>query len=149
MDSFLNAEPMLGRAGYRPGTILTPESRFLKMFPERAKTEVKEMLKKAMEEAKAIDFTRSDEYTVAEWLKIRLEIYSKPHIPASTAGYYQGFLDLHVIPRTGDIKLNKLTSLDIQKLYNDLREKGSVRKEQKGKQQGLSSSFRATDIVSF
>ena len=124
-------------AGHDPDT----GKQIFKNVLGKSQAEVKEKLKKAMEEAKTIDFTRSDEYTVGEWLQTWFEIYSKPHIRASTARYYQGFMDLHVIPRIGDIKLNKLTSLDIQKLYNDLRENGRVRKEQKGKQPGLSSSF--------
>jgi len=76
-----------------------------------------------------------------ERLPVVTHCYEKPHIRALTTRYYQGFLDLHVIPKVGDIKLNKLTSLEIQNLYNDLRENCRTRKEQKGKQPGLSSSF--------
>lgn len=58
---------------------------------------------------------RTDEYTVASWLWTWYELYSKPNVRPSTAEYYR-----RSIPRIGDIKLNRLTSRDIQKLYRDL-----------------------------
>ena len=41
----------------------------------------------------------------------------------------------------GDIKLNQLQTMDIQRLYNELRENGRIRKEIKDKQPGLSVSY--------
>ena len=43
-------------------------------------------------------------------------------------------------PRIGDIKLNKLTGRDLQKLYQDLRENGRLREAQQEKFPGLSAS---------
>ncbi len=39
-----------------------------------------------------------------------------------------------MIPRIGNIKLTKLTSRDLQKLYKDLMEKGRERKTKTGAQ---------------
>jgi len=47
----------------------------------------------------------------------------------------------HTIPEIGDIKLNKLTSRTIQKLYNNLKNHGRIRDAQKEKNPGLSSSY--------
>ncbi len=58
----------------------------------------------------------------------------------STAEYYRRSIELHVNPRIGAIKLNKLTGLDLQKLYQDLRENGRLREAQKEKSSGLSAS---------
>ena len=41
----------------------------------------------------------------------------------------------------GHIKLNKLNTRDIQKLYNDMKDHGRVREAQKAKNPGLSSSY--------
>ena len=49
-------------------------------------------------------------------------------------------IDHHVIPRLGDIPLNKLTSLDIQQFYKDLLENGRIREDTKAKKPGLSST---------
>jgi hypothetical protein len=46
---------------------------------------------------------------------------------------------VYAIPRIGDIKLNKLTSRDLQKLYKDLQKTGRVRTTKKGSA-GLSST---------
>ena len=58
----------------------------------------------------------------------------------TTARAYQGSIELHIIPRIGSIKLNKLIGWDIQKLYKDLMENSRLRKAQKSKQPGLSST---------
>ena len=49
-------------------------------------------------------------------------------------------IDHHVLPRLGDIPLNKLTSLDIQQFYKDLLESGRMREDTKAKKPGLSST---------
>ena len=66
--------------------------------------------------------------------------YAKPNIRPTTADNYHRSIESHVIPRIGEIKLKKLTSRDIQKLYKDLQENGRLRKSQKIEKPGLSSS---------
>ena len=77
-----------------------------------------------MEAARGIDVSRADEYTVATWLRSWYEIYAKPNIRISTANRYQLMVEQYTIPRIGNIKLTKLTSRDLQKLYKDLMENG-------------------------
>ena len=48
------------------------------------------------------------------------------NIRPSTAGYYRGAMEEYTIPRIGSVKLNKLTSREIQKLYKDLLENGRL-----------------------
>ena len=64
---------------------------------------------------------------VAEWLRLWFELYAKPNIRSSTAGYYRRAMEEYTIPRMGTTKLNKLTSREIQKLYKDLLENGRTR----------------------
>ena len=107
----------------------------------KTQAEVKEKLRKAPEESRELDIIRSDDYTVGEWAKTWFELYSKPNVRPNTAEYYRRLIDCHVIPYIGHIKLNKLTTRDIQKLYNDLKDHGRVREVQKEKNPGLSSSY--------
>ncbi len=123
-------------AGYDPRT----GKRIIKNVLGKTQAEVKQKLSTAMETCKAVDVVRSDDYTVAEWLRTWFALYAKPNIRPTTARSYQGNIELHIIPRIGSIKLNKLTGRDIQKLYKDLMENGRLRKAQKSKQPGLSST---------
>ena len=83
---------------------------------------------------------RADEYTLGTWLQTWYELYAKPHLRFSTAEYYRRGIELHIVPRIGDIPLKKLTGRDLQWLYKDLQEHGRLREAQKGKQPGLSDS---------
>ena len=123
-------------AGYDPET----GKRITKNVLGKTQAEVKEKLSKAIEESKKLDVVRSDEYTVAEWLRLWYELYAKPNIRPTTADSYHRGIESHVIPRIGEIKLKKLTSRDIQKLYKDLQENGRLRKSQKSEKPGLSNS---------
>ena len=105
----------------------------------KTQAEVKEKLAKAIEESKKLDIVRSDEYTVAEWLRLWYELYAKPNIRPTTADSYHRGIESHVIPRIGEIKMKKLTSRDIQKMYKDLQENGRLRKSKK-QQSGLSNA---------
>ena len=124
-------------AGHDPET----GKRINKNVLGKTQAEVKEKLRKALEESRELDIIRSDDYTVGEWAKPWFELYSKPNVRPNTAEYYRRLIDCHVIPYIGHIKLNKLTTRDIQKLYNDLKDHGRVREVQKAKNPGLSSSY--------
>lgn len=55
---------------------------------------------------------RTDEYTLGTWLQTWYELYAKLHLRFSTAEYYRRRgIELHIVPRTGDIPLKKLTGV--------------------------------------
>ena len=114
--------------------------RLIKNVLGKTQAEVKEKLAKAVAEAENVDVRRADEYTLGTWLQTWYELYAKPHLRFSTAEYYRRGIELHIIPRLGDIPLKKLTGRDLQWLYKDLQEHGRLREAQKGKQPGLSDS---------
>ena len=60
----------------------------------KTQAEVKEKLRKALEETRELDIIRSDDYTVGEWLKTWFELYSKPNVRPNTAEYYGGSLNV-------------------------------------------------------
>ena len=123
-------------AGYHPET----GKRIIKNVLGKTQAECKAKLKKAIEESHALDIGRADEYTVAAWLRTWFDLYAKPHIRPSTMNYYHRNIEQHIIPAIGDIPLNKLTTRDLQKLYNDLQSNGRLRKVQKKEKPGLSNS---------
>lgn len=123
-------------AGYNPQT----GKRIIKNVLGKTQAEVKAKLAKALEDSKELDIVRTDEYTVAEWLRLWYELYPEPNVRPTTAASYRRNIELHVIPHIGDIKLNRLTSRELQKFYKDLLENGRLREAQKEKNPGLSNS---------
>ena len=107
----------------------------------KTQAEVKEKLKIKLEESKVLDVSKSESYTVAEWAALWFEIYAKPNIRERTADYYNRYITKHIVPCLGDIKLNKLTGRQIQKMYNDLLDHGRERISQKDKNPGLSGTY--------
>ena len=51
------------------------------------------------------------------------EVYAEPRLRENTKDYYLNYINNHIIPELGDIKLDKLTTIQIQKFYNDLQKK--------------------------
>ena len=94
----------------------------------RTQRECKEKLQKVMEELEKNDVTKRRDYTVGEWAQLWYENYAKPAVRASTAAYYKNYIDQHIVPRIGDIKLTALTTLQIQKFYNETKAHGRVQR---------------------
>ena len=106
----------------------------------RTQAEVKEKLKRAIGECAEVNVEKAEEYTVAAWVRTWYETYSKPHVRESTQRFYEDYIEHHIIPRIGSIKLAKLTGRDIQKMYNDVKAKGRIRKKADG-DRSLSVSY--------
>ena len=104
----------------------------------KTQAEVKEKLKKAIEENVGIDYGRAKTYTVGSWLEVWMENYAKVKLRPSTFKTSQGFLKTHIKPQLGGIPLAELTSLDLQRFYKHLLDGGRVdRVEAKKKPKGL------------
>ena len=104
----------------------------------KTQTEVKEKLKRAIEENVGIDYGRARIYTVGTWLEVWMENYAKIKLRPSTYKTSQGFLKNHIKPQIGSIPLADCTSLDLQRFYKHLLDGGRVdRIEAKKKPKGL------------
>ena len=90
----------------------------------KTQAEVKEKLKKAIEENIGIDYGRAKNYTVGSWLEVWMENYAKIKLRPSTFKTSQGFLKNHIKPQIGSIPLADLTSLDLQRFYKHLLDGG-------------------------
>ena len=106
----------------------------------RSQAEVKEKLKQAIGEIQALDITKAGKYTVGEWMEVWFQDYAKIKVRPSSHQTYQGYIHNHIRPNIGDIPLEKLASLDLQKFYKKLLTTGRVdRVEAKGQPKGLSA----------
>ena len=102
--------------------------------------EVKERLKRAIEENAELDFSKAGEYTIGQWMDVWFENCAKVKARPSSHQTYQGYIDHHIKPYIGGIPLGKLTTLDLQRLYKKLLDGGRIeRVESKSQSKGLSS----------
>ena len=114
-----------GRAGTPQGTTRRP-----------ARPSTK---KAAIEETKSLDVTKAGKYTVGTWMDEWFENYAKIKVRPSSHQTYRGYINNHIKPNIGKIPLEKLTSLELQKLYKKLLTSGRIdRVESKKQAKGLS-----------
>ena len=112
---------------YTAGYDAKTGKRIIRNVLGKTQAEVKEKLKKALEECQGIEARKSeDEYTVTSWLRTWYELYAKPNVRTATANRYQLIIEHYTVPRIGNIKLKKLTTRHLQKLYKELLENGRL-----------------------
>ena len=106
----------------------------------KTQAEVKEKLKRAIEENKGLDIVKAGQYTLGQWMDVWFENYAKLKVRPSSHQTYKGYINNHIKPHVGSIPLSKLTSLDLQKLYKMLLAEGRIdRIEAKHQPKGLSA----------
>ena len=106
----------------------------------KTQAEVKEKLKRAIEETAGLDIVKAGQYTVGQWMDVWFENYAKIKVRPSSHQTYRGYIDNHIKPNIGDISLSKLSSLDLQKFYKKLLSGGRVERiEAKKQPKGLSA----------
>ena len=105
----------------------------------KTQKECKEKLAAALEQTGKVDAHKTGQYTVGQWAETWFENYAKPSIRETTAAYYKNYIDKHIVPNIGKIKLSKLTTLDLQKFYNKAKAKGRVKRYEGMKDLSLSN----------
>ena len=105
----------------------------------KTQAEVREKLKEAMAEAEKIDVTRSEDFTLAQWLRYWLDNYGQVYLQHSSQVNYEGFLKNQIThDPIASVKIKKLTTHDLQFFFNRMRVSGRVqRKESEKKPAGL------------
>lgn len=63
--------------------------------------------------------------TVAQWLEEWLEVFCINRVKPLTMTSYRGIVKNHINPRIGAIKVQDVRGVQIQRLYNDMLQKGS------------------------
>nr|WP_325295567.1 site-specific integrase [uncultured Oscillibacter sp.] len=104
----------------------------------KTQAEVKAKLKAAIEKSSSL-VAVTKRYTVGQWLDAWMENCAKLQVRPSSHKTYQGFIENHIKPALGDVPLEKLTTMDLQRLYKHLLESGRVEcMESRSKPKGLS-----------
>ena len=94
----------------------------------KTQSEAKEKLKQAIAEAEKLDMSRAKSYTLGAWIKLWYQVYAEPRLREKTKDYYLNYIDNHIIPELGNTPLEKLTTIQIQKFYNDLQKSGRIQR---------------------
>ena len=107
-------------AGYDPES----GKRIIKNVLGKTQAEVKEKLKTAISESQQLDVSNAGAYTVSSWMKTWYEVYAEPRIRPNTKAYYTNYIENHIIPGIGNISLDKLSTIQIQRAINEMSEHG-------------------------
>ena len=92
----------------------------------RTQKEVMRKLHNQIETYRDVELTEESNMTLGEWLDKWLENYMALTIRESTMDGYKIMTQHYIKPYLGDEKIGSVTTADIQKLYNWLRENGRV-----------------------
>lgn len=101
--------------GYDPGT----GKQIQKSITGKTQKEVRQKLSKIITELDEGTYKVPSKITVKEWLENWLTNYLG-NVKPSTALLYRQQAEMYIIPRLGSLKLEVLTSDQIQKFYNEL-----------------------------
>ena len=112
-----------------------------KSVSAKTQAECKEKLRRAIQDNRGIPVNHNGDYTVAEWCRLWFETYSKPNIRYNTAKSYENIIEKHIVPAIGAVKLKQLTSIHIQRMYNESKVSGRVQRWSKQTDTTLSNSF--------
>ena len=112
-------------AGYDPET----GKRVTKSVLGRTQAEVKEKLKSAIGESQRLDISKAGNYTVATWVQTWYEVYAEPRIRPNAREYYTNYIENHIVSGIGKIMLDKLTTIQIQRFYNNLQKNDRVQRK--------------------
>lgn len=99
-----------------------------------AKTQ-RELMKKLAQnkvEYAGVDLCEDCQMPLKNWLDCWLNEYAAQSVRPSTLSSYRNYLDKYVKPALGEKPICKLTTADVQKLYQDVREHGRVHKNADG-----------------
>ena len=94
-----------------------------KSFYAPKRPEVKRKLDDFIRKYEEGDYSDIRKVTIRGWLKKFIEVYCA-NLAQTTLDGYNRYIDKHIIPEIGDLKLKELKPLHIQKFYNTEREKG-------------------------
>ena len=107
----------------------------------KTQAECKEKLKVAIAVAKETqtEIPPPTAYSVAEWLDCWYENFIRPNLRETTRNQYECFIQHHIKPYVGTVPLAKLSSLELQKLYNHLKSNGRIQSDHALSNPGLSA----------
>ena len=113
---------------YTVGTDYATGKRIQKSVFGKTQAEVRDKLRRAIQENRGPAVNFKGDYTVGEWMWLWFETYSKPNLRPSSVENYTNYIRYHIEPNLGRIRLKQLTPLQIQQFYNRTKESGRVKR---------------------
>src|SRR5262249_51827861 len=95
-----------------------------KLIYGKSRAEVSEQLTKSLRDHQQGLLVSTDRQTVSEFLNHWLDHSAKQTVRVRTLKDYDEIVKLHLNPRIGDQRLQKLTPQHVQKMMNDLSQSG-------------------------
>jgi integrase len=90
------------------------------------KKEAEKVMREMLHQIDNQTFVKNDNITLKEFIEEWLNIYIEPHKSPTTTHYYKVQLQRYIYPTIGNKKLQNLKTIDIQKLYNQLKIKSTA-----------------------
>lgn len=97
-----------------------------KYFYGRTKKEVSDKVNRTLNEIRNHTYIEPNSMTLAEWLRIWLDTYCRNSLRPSTFVNYEIYLDKHIVPTIGNIRLCDLNAVVLQQFYNDMLKNGNL-----------------------
>lgn len=98
----------------------------------RSQKALLEKLRQAQAEYQGVDLCEDCTMALGDWLNRWLNGYAASAVRESTLTGYRRYLETYVEPRLGKVQICKLTTGDIQKLYQELEAHGRIRRAEDG-----------------
>ena len=97
----------------------------------RTQKELMNKLHQNIEVYRDADLCEDSKMLLSEWLDRWLEEYAAPTVRDSTLKRYSQHIKLYIKPHLGSKQISKITTEDVQKLYNKLKKQGRVKEHPK------------------
>jgi integrase len=101
-------------------------NRIYKTFPDCTRAEAEKIVRKMLTEIDNGIFVKDDKITVEEYLRNWLDLYIKNHKSPSTAESYIYHVENYILPKFGKVKMQDLSTINIQKWFNDMAKKSPL-----------------------
>jgi integrase len=99
---------------------------------DRDKKAAQEKLNRLIEECAGMKSSKiKSDMPFGDWLEFWYEYFSKPGLRPKTQECYESRIYDHIIPQLGSIPLNKLTQLDLQQFYHQIKTSGRLKNAEK------------------
>ena len=98
-----------------------------KYFCGRTKKEVSDKVNKTLNEIRNHTYIEPCSMTLMEWMHLWLDTYCKNSVRPSTFVNYEIYIDKHIAPTIGNIRLCDLNAVVLQQFYNDKLRNGNLR----------------------
>ncbi len=99
---------------------------FRSVFAKTQK-ELMQKLHSKIEAFRDVELSEASNMTLGEWLDKWIRERMVFSVRESTLESYKSYAEIYIKPRLGDMKISSVTTADVQKMYNNLRENGRVK----------------------